>query len=207
VLSAGIPGIVAAYFASNLGATVYSAENDRILSLARLLNGDTATVLHDSRVALVSGYVDLISRHPIFGYGTGLIMSRAVGPHNMFLALWVENGVFGPLGYLMLLVGCFWHFRKTRDSRGQALCLALFVFSFFSHNLLNSSSRPIFVTLGLLSGIAVSVAGSKSAHSGATGRATARPLLARTRGNSVHALRTAYPQALDDHVHESRATP
>ena len=47
VLLGAIPGVVAAYFASNLGSTVYSSDNDRILSLTRLLSGDTATVVHE----------------------------------------------------------------------------------------------------------------------------------------------------------------
>jgi hypothetical protein len=39
------------------------------------------------------------------------------------------------------------------NSRGQAFSIALFVISLFSHNVL--SSRPVFVTLGLLSAMAV----------------------------------------------------
>ena len=186
VLLATIPGVVAVYFASNLGSTVYSSDNDRIRSLASLLGGDTTTVLHDSRVALVSEYIGLISERPIFGYGTGMVMSRAPGPHNMFLTLWLENGIFGLMAYLMVLVGCFWHFRKKGDSRGQAFSVALFVFSFFSHNLLNSSSRPIYVTLGLLSGMVVSVVGSKSAHSVATVGITG-PFFEPTTGSSPSA--------------------
>jgi hypothetical protein len=87
------------------------------------------------------------------------------------------------MAYLMVLVACFWHFRKIGDSRGQAFSVALFVFSFFSHNLLNSSSRPIFVTLGLLSGMVVSVVGSKSAHSVATTGVTG-PFFEPTAGGS-----------------------
>ena len=74
----------------------------------------------------------------------------------MFLTLWLENGVLGLLAYLIVLIGCFWHFKEMRDARGQAFCLALFVFSFFSHNL--GSYRPVYVTLGLLSAMAFSQA-------------------------------------------------
>jgi len=106
ILLLAIAIVVPVYSMAHLGTTVYSADNQRAQMLAALLRGDTATVTADPRVKLISGYIDLISDRPFLGYGTGFVTSRAWqddGPHNMYLALWVENGVVGLSAYVMLL--------------------------------------------------------------------------------------------------------
>jgi O-antigen ligase len=152
ILLVAVIGVAAMYSVSHLGTTVYSSDNDRAQLLARELSGDTATLLQDSRVTLVSDYIGLISQHPILGHGTGFVMSQPQGPHNMFLTLWVENGVLGLFAYLMLLFACFFYFRRLADFRGQVFCLSVFVLSFFSHNIL--TTRSMIVTLGLLGTLA-----------------------------------------------------
>jgi O-antigen ligase len=174
ILLVAIAVIVPLYSLTGLGTTVYSAENDHLQLLTGLLGGDTASLTNDSRVALARHFTDLISDRPILGYGTGLAMSYATGPHNMFLTLWLENGIVGLSVYLMALIVCLLHFRMIADSRAQAFCLAVLISSFFSHNLL--SSRPMFVTLGLLSAMAVSQGHARSEPA----RSAAAPRLARS---------------------------
>jgi O-antigen ligase len=154
ILLVAVAVTVPLYSLTDLGTTVYSSENSRVQLLATLFSGDAASLTKDPRAELVDRFFDLISGRPILGYGTGRVMTYAEGPHNMFLALWFENGITGLLAYLMVLIVCFSYFRVTMDPRGQAFCMALFIFSFFSHNLLDS--RPIYVTLGLLIAMAVS---------------------------------------------------
>ena len=156
ILLLAIAIVVPVYSMAHLGTTVYSADNQRAQMLAALLRGDTATVTADPRVKLISGYIDLISDRPFLGYGTGFVTSRAWqddGPHNMYLALWVENGVVGLSAYVMLLTVCFSYFRRLGDPRGQVFCISLMIFSFFSHDAI--TMRPIVLNLGLLSVMAV----------------------------------------------------
>jgi len=174
ILLAAIAVIVPLYSLTGLGTTVYSAENGHLQLLTSIIRGDTASLTNDSRVALSRHFTDLISDGPILGYGTGLAMSYAAGPHNMFLTLWLENGIIGLSVYLMVLIVCLLHFRMIADSRAQAFCLVVLISSFFSHNLL--SSRPMFTTLGLLSAMAVWQGPARSEPA----RSAAAPRLARS---------------------------
>ena len=140
------------YSITNLGSTVYSDENERVRLLAALLSGESEVVTADSRVQLVSEYIELISERPILGYGTGFVKTQPKGPHNIFLSLWIENGVPGLAAYLSLLAVGFWHFRRNADWRGQALCAGAFVLSIFNTDVLDM--RPLIVALGLLSVLA-----------------------------------------------------
>jgi O-antigen ligase len=145
--------IVPLYSIANLGSTVYSADNRRVQLLAALLGGEPTSLTADSRVELALDYIDSISARPIVGHGTGFIHSQPKAPHNTFLTLWVENGILGLAGYLMLIGIAFWYFRRRADARGQAFCAATFVLSVFANDALDM--RPLIVALGLLSVLAL----------------------------------------------------
>jgi O-antigen ligase len=165
MLVAGVAIVVSVYSMAHFSSTVYSTDNQRTRMLAALLSGDAVTVAHDTRVQLLSGYIDLISDRPLLGYGTGFVTSRASqddGPHNTYLALWVENGILGLVAYLLLLFMCFSYFRRLGDSRGQTFCISLMIFSFFSHDAI--VMRPVVVTLGLLSVMAVFESTNRREH-------------------------------------------
>jgi O-antigen ligase len=160
--------VVPLYSITNLSSTVYSADNKRLQLLSALLSGDSAEVTDDPRVELVGHYLDLISEHPILGYGAGYIHSQPTGPHNTYLSLWLESGLPGLVGYLILLFIAFWYFRNLRDMRGQAFCAGVAAISFFTNDLMGM--RPMIVTLGLLSVLALptTLARSERARARAT---------------------------------------
>jgi O-antigen ligase len=167
--------VVGLYSIANLGSTVYSAENRRVQLLAALLSGESGVLTDDSRVELVSRYIDIISERPILGYGSGFATAQGKAPHNTFLLLWVENGIPGLACYVILLAVAFWHFRRRSDRRGQALCMATIILSAFSSDVLDM--RPLIVALGLLSVLAglEPLIRSERARSSAT-RILAKPL-------------------------------
>src|SRR5262249_3688340 len=68
LLLVAVPAAAGAYFATNLSATTYSSDNNRILVLQRMLEGDTAEVMQDSRVELAYKYIHLVSERPWLGY-------------------------------------------------------------------------------------------------------------------------------------------
>jgi O-antigen ligase len=171
---AAVAIVVALYSIANLGGTVYSVENQRVQLLSALLSGESSVVTEDSRVDLASKYIDIISERPILGYGTGFVTGTGQGgPHNTFLMLWVENGLPGLAGYLMLLALAFWYFRTRGDARGQSLCAVVLVFSIFENDV--TELRTLVVALGLLSVLSVPerVVGFEGARSSASRRSAA----------------------------------
>ncbi|MEO8216235.1 MAG: O-antigen ligase family protein [Acidobacteriota bacterium] len=91
-------------------------------------------------VAMVALNIGL--EHPILGAGLGTIFEMPVGPHNMFVAMFVDYGIFGLLAYVLVLarlVIISWH----ADRKWSALLWFLAAwhvgFSFASHNLLSDA--------------------------------------------------------------------
>lgn len=102
----------------------------------------------EHRMRAVIESLDLVSKSPIIGNGTAHTRTMLEAPHNMYLMQWVNNGIFGVFGYLMLLLGSLYTFRKRHYYPGQAFIAAVIVGSFFSHNVLDQ--RPFLITLGVM---------------------------------------------------------
>ena len=126
---------------------VYCAR-DRLRSLI----GDTAFYQSDEgRIVLLEKYIALVGNSPFLGYGTGF--SLDVGPHNMYLKQWLENGVFGFLSYVSLLAGGLWIFYKRKFREGQTFMFIVMGQGVFSHNILDQ--RPFLLIFGVLLGISL----------------------------------------------------
>lgn len=146
VLCGGSYALTVADVAKN-STTLLDGSNSRV----KMFTGefDAMDSADDSRVELVGDYLDLIFKHPILGWGTGFNSGADLGSHNMFLALWVDNGIFGMLAYLMVIWSLFRIGRHHHSWECVAIAINFFVQSFFSHNLLEDK------TLVLLMAIAV----------------------------------------------------
>lgn len=103
----------------------------------------------DSRVELVMDYMDLIFQHPILGWGTGFNSSAELGSHNMFLAQWVDNGIFGLLAYLGVIWGIVQIGRHHHSWECVSIAINLFVQSFFSHNLLEDRTLILLMAISV----------------------------------------------------------
>jgi len=89
--------------------------------------------------------IELVKNKPIFGHGISYIYTLDIGPHNMFLRLLVEGGVFGLVGALLAFAGLLWFLARRRTTKLYIYFFALFLMSFSTHNLLEARSI-IFLT-------------------------------------------------------------
>ena len=87
--------------------------------------------------------LDLIDEDPVFGAGVQTIYEMPEGPHNMFLAMMVDYGIFGLIVYLVVIIRLILIARRAdRDLSGTVLLYVawLVIFSFASHNLLGDTA-------------------------------------------------------------------
>jgi O-antigen ligase len=107
----------------------------------------------DERLEAIRRSVQLIERAPWFGDGSGTAYEMIVGPHNMYLARWVDNGAVGLAAYLWLLGALLALSYRTRSREAQALAWIMVIFGLFSHNVLED--RTLLLLLGGALGRAV----------------------------------------------------
>ncbi len=118
-----------------------------------LMSGESSSKTQNRLLALIDGELvddgsaadrmeaaretlDMIERSPVLGHGTGFNRKMRQTPHNLYLKLWVDSGIFGLMTWLTLLGSGMWVFTSRRYRPGQALVLVTFLGSFFSHNIL-----------------------------------------------------------------------
>jgi hypothetical protein len=122
---------------------------------ARLFRGDSADVVDfsfEERVAAISTSFMLIGERPFLGWGTGYVYAMRIGPHNMYLARWIDNGWFGELAYLWLLSSIVFTNIRLGNWEGVALASVTAVDSLFCHNVLED--RTLLLLIGISSGAA-----------------------------------------------------
>ena len=105
------------------------------------------------REEAAAGSLRLALERPLAGWGNGYVASLPVGPHNMYLARWVDDGLFGLLAYLWLIAALGWTNYRRGNSRGVMLVCILAVSGFASHNLLED--RSIWLLIGQSTGCAL----------------------------------------------------
>lgn len=92
--------------------------------------------------------LELINEKPLFGHGTGFVYTQQLGPHNMLLRAWVENGIPGLLGIMILPLGLLWIGIVRKDHSIIALTIVLCIIGMTTHNL--TESRSILIVVGML---------------------------------------------------------
>lgn len=100
----------------------------------------------EDRMEAARETLEKIEQSPVFGNGTGFNRKMRQTPHNIYLKLWVDSGIFGLLTWISLLISAFWLFTSRRYRPGQALILATAFGGFFSHNILEQ--RTFLILLG-----------------------------------------------------------
>ena len=134
-----------------IGQTEMFAKQGAQRRLGQIMGNRGLYNQEDSRVQAASKSLGLIDDSPFFGHGTGYSQSMVVGPHNMYLKQWVDNGLPGLLAYIALLVSSFWLFNRRRFFPGQGFILVAALGGFFSHNVLDL--RPFLLLFGTLVGV------------------------------------------------------
>jgi len=129
------------------------------LSIWQLQEGKTTFVFDEAgnlqdqsvmaRLAVAAESIRLWAERPALGWGSGFSLTMPIGPHNMFLARAVENGLVGLLAFSGLLVALFHQARMSARPNMTALIVLVVLVSLVNHNLLED--RSLFVILGALS--------------------------------------------------------
>ncbi|MCB0321917.1 MAG: O-antigen ligase family protein [Bdellovibrionales bacterium] len=109
----------------------------------------------DARLGAARESLRLINEAPIFGHGTAFNHTMAVSPHNLYLQQWVNNGLFGLIWFVLLLVVAFRVFRHRGFAPGEVMIVVTALASLFSHNTLDQ--RPFLVLFGLLLSVSLSL--------------------------------------------------
>jgi O-antigen ligase len=143
-------------------AAIFSVLSFTSSRIAQLLgSGSESAVLTDTsvmeRLQAIHQSADLISQHPLLGVGTGVSYEMPVGPHNMYLARLVDNGLIGLMVYLWFLAAAVAVNLRKRNFEGVAIALAIVLLGLFSHNVLED--RTALLLLGIST---ATVAGERS---------------------------------------------
>jgi O-antigen ligase len=135
---------------SELTATSSKSQN-RVLALADGELSDDGSAA--DRIEAARETLDRIENSPVFGNGTGFNRRMRQTPHNLYLKLWVDSGIFGLLTWLSLLASGFWMFTSRRYRPGQALMIATAFGCLFSHNILEQ--RTFLILFGTASSMSL----------------------------------------------------
>lgn len=105
------------------------------------------------RGVLARYYIGLIQQTPIFGSGTGYTLNTAVagapfgkGPHNIYLRLWLDTGIWGPVVYGGFIMAMLSRAARLGDVNGMLLCLMVAAYGLFDHNVIDN--KAILLLLG-----------------------------------------------------------
>lgn len=108
------------------------------------------------RLPLFEYYLGLINERPFFGFGTGYSLMAAsanapyqVGPHMMFLRVWIDNGLWGLITYSGLLLSLLGLMVRRRSVGGALLAVLLIMNSFFSHTMIDEKSCLVLIGIAL----------------------------------------------------------
>jgi O-antigen ligase len=145
--------ILAAFFVVYIAPQLELSEGaqERLVSLM----GGTATADYSAERGPLAAYaLDLFYESPLSGVGVRTSLDLPEGPHNMYVALALDYGVFGLLSYSLLLLRLLWlGVVAVRQRAGSAalilpLSVWLIIYGFASHNLL--SDPPILLLIAFV---------------------------------------------------------
>lgn len=119
-----------------------------------MLSGKKSLVAsNEERVILLEEYWRLTGEKPILGHGTGFTYTLPIGPHNMYLQQWVNNGLLGLVSYLLLIVSSMIMFYFRKNYSGLVLIILVALYSFFSHNIIDY--RSFLILLGMITTLSI----------------------------------------------------
>lgn len=115
--------------------------------LTSLLGGTAKADFEEERAGIARYAWGLFLQNPLTGVGvrSSLMMESGHGPHNTYISLAMDMGVFSLIAFVVLLGRMLWRgWRRTAlESRHAAFAVPLFVwlffYSFFTHDVLYDS--------------------------------------------------------------------
>lgn len=118
--------------------------------LSRIHYGGKEDLSVQSRTSVFWHAIDLIKEAPVLGYGLGASNDPGpteVHPHNMFLLVWVEQGIIGLFVYLSILL-LLW---RSGAELSKLFVLVLIIGALFSHNIMDDVT--FFLAVAILLGM------------------------------------------------------
>ncbi len=129
-----------------LGVTIALGTKSRFAELAA--HGVMADYAAQERVLAIGESWSLVADAPLVGHGTGYVYTMPLGPHNMFLRVWIENGLIGVFAHATLWIALAYMAVKRRSWQLGALEVAALLMGAVSHNVLED--RTLLLSLGII---------------------------------------------------------
>jgi O-antigen ligase len=131
-----------------LGQTMFTGSTSNLQTRLGMLRGRVAVVgPEDSRIQVAREGWEMVRESPFLGYGSGFTYVLPVGPHNIYLSRWLDNGFLGALAVVWLFGAMGVTFWRRRYTGGLLFTAVVTLEGFFSHNLFEE--RVFFVMLGV----------------------------------------------------------
>jgi hypothetical protein len=102
----------------------------------------------DERLVVLRQYSGAIEDRALLGHGTAYSKTQLLGPHNMYVLQWVNNGIVGLIAYVGLLLSLAACCRYGWRVDGLALVAVIGLAGLFSHDILDQ--RPFTLVFGML---------------------------------------------------------
>lgn len=111
--------------------TTSEALASEVRSYVSFVDGGEYVHIESRRMARLRNALDAIANSPIIGNGIGFDLNAGISAHNMFLAIWIDFGLFGLIMYTTLLAVGFWTFYRVKYWRGIFFMLVISLISMF----------------------------------------------------------------------------
>jgi O-antigen ligase len=162
-LAMSIPPLLATMALSLLLAATFvwdgqSQSEPAILQIATAKRDDLWAIGSNStdksiveRIEVVERSLELMAEAPIAGLGSGYSYGMIPGPHNMYLARWIDNGVLGFLSYCLLILALLAVNYRRNNIEGLVLAFVMAFFGLFSHNVLEDRTLLLLLAVSTAS--------------------------------------------------------
>ena len=125
---------------------------DAAMRISSLIEAGGVGDFEKDRGAAASAAWDIIVEHPVFGGGFRTVIKMPEGPHNMFLAMMVDYGIFGLIVYLALITRLILAASRAGRELGRPLVLYvgwLLIYSLALHTLLEDAMSILLLGFAL----------------------------------------------------------
>ena len=119
-----------------------------VRSYINFVDGGEYVHIESRRIARLRNALDAIAASPFIGNGIGFDLNAGISAHNMFLALWIDFGLFGLIIYTTFLLIGFWKFYRVKYWLGIFFMLTIGSISMFIQHIFTLFT--VFFVMGLV---------------------------------------------------------
>ena len=119
-----------------------------VRSYITFVDGGEYVHIESRRMARLRNAFDAIGASPFIGNGIGFDQNAGISAHNMFLALWIDFGLFGLIMYTIFLAIGFWKFYRAKHWLGIFFMVTISSISMFIQHIFTLFT--VFFIMGLV---------------------------------------------------------